>query len=91
MAKAMLIMDMPSNCAECPICTGVCLVGAWVCPIKDKDGNERFFGEGDEERPNYCPLREVPQYKPLDVDGISEFYAHIGFNKCFNEILGGDE
>ena len=92
MAKAMLIMDMPSSCAECPICRGVCLGGAWVCPIKDEDENERFFGEGDEERPSYCPLRELPKkLKVKDDKSMSEMLVKYGYNACIDEILGGGE
>lgn len=91
MAKAMLIMDMPNGCEGCQICQGIATDGDFVCSIRDKDGNEQGFYYGEYERPNHCPLREVPQYKPLDVDGISEFYAHVGFNQCLNEILRGGE
>ena len=91
MAKAMLIMDMPSSCSKCPICQGIDMCGEYICSIKDEFEYEQGYCDGEYDRPNYCPLREVSQYKPLDVDGISEFYAHIGFNQCLNEILGGDE
>lgn len=90
MSKAMLIMDMPNGCDGCPICQGIATDGDFVCSIRDKDGNEQGFYDGEYERPNYCPLREVPPraYHPNFCDN-GRFDA--GYNACIDEILGGGE
>lgn len=92
MAKAMLIMDMPNGCDGCPICQGIATDGDFVCSIRDKDGNEQGFYDGEYERPSYCPLRELPQKKdePLFYLTYDEGYD-AGYNACIDEILGGGE
>jgi len=82
----MLIMDMPSSCGNCDISSKVKSQYQVRCLILKK-----LVCKFENCIPNDCPLREVPQYKHLDVDGISEFYANIGFNQCIRKILGGGE
>ena len=77
---------MPKHCFECP-----CVDSLNDMCKKEVKHISRIDAIMKEEKPEWCPLREVPQYKSIDVDGISEFYAHIGFNQCLNEILGGGE
>lgn len=86
MAKAMLIMDMPSRCIECP------LLASWQdsasaprnywCPYNLEITIEV------EKRSDWCPLREVPQKmeKYHEYDEIA-----LGYNACIDEILGGGE
>lgn len=92
MPKAMLIMDMPNGCDGCPICQGIATDGDFVCSIRDKDGNEQGFYDGEYERPSYCPLRELPKKKDTD-NCKTELYRGkcVGYNSCIDEILGGDE
>jgi hypothetical protein len=82
MSKAILVMDMPSNCYECPCCH----------IDKDYDTCEANYiillmGH-DKKRPEWCPLREVPQKREQygARDGIA-----VGYNQCIDEILGGAE
>ena len=90
MAKAMLIMDMPSGCDGCPICQGIATDGDFVCSIRDKDGNEQGYYDGEYDRPNYCPLREVPQKKVATFrDTAYDRVEKIGYNACIDELLGG--
>ena len=80
MAKAMLIMDMPSNCYECE------LNNYHFCFVTD-DNVERY--RNTEYKPTWCPLREVPQKKTaLTMFDIGEAQ---GYNACIDEILGGGE
>ena len=99
MAKAILVMDMPSSCCECRMFyekLGTCeLTGRLV-----ECGNES-------ERQEWCPLREVPS-KHEDghtvkiaiendcYDGFEYERAYCdgkdaGYNACIDEILGGGE
>lgn len=83
MAKAMLIMDMPSSCDECQLIledrtSAICL-GADVNTIDV---------EWEKEKPSWCPLREVPQ--KIEEDHEYDEIA-LGYNACIDEILGGAE
>ena len=96
MSKAILVMDMPNGCDGCPICQGIATDGDFVCSIRDKDGNEQGFYDGEYERPSYCPLRELPQKKEVlkreqyEFGGIGLAFTE-GYNRCIDEILGGGE
>ena len=84
MAKAMLIMDMPSNCYECE------LNNYHFCDVTG-DNIERY--RNTEYKPTWCPLREVPQKKEDNLSihiPYNEGYLR-GWNDCVDEILGGGE
>ena len=92
MSKAILVMDMPSSCDDCQICRGIATDGDYVCSILDKDGNEQGFYDGEYDRPNYCPLREIPKKLEVKDDkSMSEMLVKDGYNACIDEILGGGE
>ena len=82
MAKAMLIVDMPSCCLECP-----CMNELDECVAMK---NEDVGNVG--RKPTWCPLREVPQKKKITIKE-SEYTntKRIGYNACIDEILGGGE
>ena len=77
MAKVMLIMDMPSSCGEC-VCfhesaNDICVKAKREVKI--------------DEKPTWCPLREVPQ--KMELYGVRDGFAR-GYNVCIDEILGGE-
>jgi hypothetical protein len=39
-----------------------------------------------EDRPDWCPLRELPEKKELYLS-INKWYC-VGFNDCLDDILG---
>jgi hypothetical protein len=82
MAKAMLIMDMPSSCNECELKV---LPNPWSFMICGK--TKKHIERGN-QRPTWCPLREAPQKmeKYHKYDAIA-----LGYNACIDEILGGGE
>ena len=75
--KAILVIDMPTNCIDCPVrCDGY-------------TPNE--FIEKSNKKPSWCPLRPMPkkQYsseKDEYVDLLNE-----GWNRCLDEIMGEKE
>ena len=86
MAKAMLIMDMPSSCLDCPCSKfnpNIKTECRWQC---EASGMELSDIDLDIERPILCPLRECPTKK--EDNGC--FYE-MGYNACIDEILGGGE
>lgn len=92
MAKAMLIMDMPSSCLDCPCSKfnpNIKTECRWQC---EANGMELSDIDLDIERPILCPLRECPEKKEYNYE--QEVYEQLkieGYNACIDEILGGGE
>ena len=82
MAKAILIMDMPNKCHECPF--AYITLSERECFVKDMD----IDVDVKREKPSWCPLRECPQKREK-----SNYYTDwsVGYNACIDEILGGGE
>ena len=98
MPKAVLVMDMPECCADCP------------CSFFERDNpilnlicgvtQEDAYNVG---KPDWCPLRELPEKKESDsflieavkndcFDGTDSDTAYFngkdaGWNACLDEIL----
>ncbi len=74
MAKAVLVMDMPENCFKCKLQN-------WAnCKIT----NKCHVGGC---RPDWCPLRELPEKKERRIGEHGERMFRAGFNACLNEIM----
>lgn len=74
MSKAFIILDMPSSCSECPCC--------YVprCEVLEKSLKS---SEIYERKPDWCPLREVPQkYVGWHLSDRAR-----GWNACIDEIM----
>ena len=88
MNKAILILDkMPKNCIGCPVRQYAMEyedVAYVYCGKVDK-----VICDGITSRPNWCPLKEMPEYKKVKVEGFGglekSFFVHI------DEILGGTD
>lgn len=89
MAKAVLVMDMAECCADCP------------CSFFERDNpilnlicgvtQEDAYNVG---KPDWCPLRELPEKIPELKSGYEEISKSIhrdGWNACLDEILGGKD
>jgi hypothetical protein len=93
MAKAMLIMDMPTKCSKCTLSEHH-LDDTWgdydtaYCFALSEDIPKKFKNE----RPSNCPLKEAPQ-KAVIRSTDTTHHRHIkeGINMCIDEILGGGE
>lgn len=83
MAKAVLVMDMAECCADCP------------CSFFERDNpilnlicgvtQEDAYNVG---KPDWCPLRELPEKKERRIGEHGERMFRAGFNACLNEIAG---
>lgn len=89
MAKAVLVMDMPECCVDC--CCGYFERYTkelnLVCGATGEDAN-------NVEKPDWCPLRELPEKIPDLKSGYEDFSTSIrrvGWNACLDEILKDDE
>ena len=78
MSKAILVINMPKNCYECDLnnyhfcdATGDCIV--------------KFMNS--EHRPDWCPLKAMPEkYNNMACDGSSFYHMCVGWNNCIDEI-----
>ena len=84
MDKAVLIIDMPDKCRECPLHEISESFDKWLCVPMQK-----LHNKSSNIKPKWCPLKEMPQeqmHHSIDSTFISA--AKTGYNWCINEILG---
>lgn len=86
--KAILLVDMPSNCRECTFYDDEIIPSCWA--------HMSFTGRTIInyellDKKQFCPLKPLPQKKEssLIVDGekVNSAYEE-GWNDCVDEILG---
>ena len=80
MAKAVLVIDMPEQvCKKCTLC------------YETEDDEYLCCAVGkllpDGWKPDWCPLRELPEKKERRVGEHGERMHRAGFNACLDEIL----
>ena len=91
--KAILVMDMPSSCLECPIGKdmSIPIETCIKCPF-----GKCVIDKETKTRPNWCPLKPMPSKKTLsgdvtDIQKMGKELMNIGYNACIDEILGDKE
>ena len=87
MSKAVLVMDMPSSCDECP------LFGSHYSDMTCKaNGRSINYTYPKDERQVFCPLRELPEKKEDNANNSESFACFkLGYNACIDEISKGGE
>lgn len=94
MSKAILVMDMPKSCDECRLAR---LVGRSEVMCAIDRMAKRKYEDACKDRPDWCPLRELPQKKEATQLSISPLLPkqytafEKGYNACIDEILRGSE
>lgn len=92
MAKAVLVMDMPERCADCPLRSSE--KTSYVCcylTLKNISSTDYY-----DKKPDWCPLRELPEKREINHNKnhyISNFWTDakiVGWNACLDEILKDD-
>ena len=79
--KAVLILDMPTNCIECLAqFGGMCYasnreVANTVSDLIKKGG-----------KPDWCPLKPMPQRRLATTEDETDFYLKEGWNACIEEL-----
>ena len=90
MRKAILVMDMPTECCACRFNnhTNRChaIKPAVYC-------NAYMHVGGINGRPDWCPLRELPKKKPtIGKESDNDILCmNDGYNACIDELLKGEE
>lgn len=85
MSKAMLIMDMPNNCKNCPLSETTGEFNKLLCVPLQKEYNNL-----ENTRPSQCPLKFVPskKYHSAYGNGKIEMSDDKVWNRCIDTILG---
>ena len=84
MAKAVLVTDMPEQvCQKCTLCYETENDDEYLCCATGK-----LVPDG--EKPEWCPLRELPNKMPdfeHGYESVEKSIIRIGWNACLSEIL----
>ena len=101
MSKAILILDMPKECAACPLRLWDCeskFYNACMPTLKEENSVSDSYSECDDLsiKPNWCPLKPIPKRMSevtpnTDWKQSATIYSqglHDGWNMCVVEITG---
>ena len=99
MSKSVLVIDTPENCYDCPFGTEYC--GNLECEVRCELADclhydvilmtEEHYGCGSKSRPDWCPLKELPEKSTIEND-MTDYQCGMvdGRNQCIDEITGGN-
>ena len=89
--KKILVINDPIVCRSCP-CFGVTAEDSHIfCEAarrEFRDGSRAVIFNGDRFRPEWCPLKDLPDYK-MDWSGGESYEA--GWNDVLDLIGGRDD
>lgn len=89
MAKAVLVMDMPESCFGCNFLYCNADAGIDSCQAMEVS---RIVDSETYEKPEWCPLRELPERKEelpvekYEFGGLGKAFTS-GWNTCLDEIF----
>ena len=87
MAKAVLVMDMPSKCITCSLLRIKHDKESMICTA----GKFRYVTDAinstEKNKPDWCPLHELPERETEMTDGDYVRGTMDGWNACLDEIL----
>lgn len=89
MSKSVLVIDTPKYCALCVLRSGVLHP---FCRVNNRDITDLSI------RPDWCPLKPLPEKMKVTGFYNDEYFKvggkppsyKIGWNKCIDEITGGN-
>lgn len=88
MSKSILVIDTPEKCYVCPCGSMIENKFGYAdceCEAEEREIAEKEFMSG---KPDWCPLKSLPQKMVEENRWFSEDYAK-GRNDCIDEILKG--
>lgn len=101
MSKSVLVIDTPEKCLNCPLGNSEESDGEEVyCNVLQCITYQKglYEDEGEEElynskKPDWCPLKEMPEKRHHDLPDCRLKVYDSGWNDCIDEILksGGVE
>lgn len=99
--KAILVIDMPETCEECP-CYKEKDLGEWDSGYLVREHMYSKYCDASHygtpsmtDRPSWCPLKPMPKKVEVDDCAYANYWAmrkgyQCGYNACIDEILGGE-
>lgn len=88
MSKAILVIDMPINCYDCPLASAIPLdeyEGIYDANICSGCGSINFDSYS---RPGWCPLKMLEKIENVGFGVETRECGYIdGFNYCIDQIL----
>ena len=99
MSKAVLVMDMPRKCIECPFCYKADELSLgdfkyqrlYKCLVQPEDVEDVYLDDIIKTRKHWCPFKPMPEKKERPFipynhsDGYSQGYV-AGWNCCVDAI-----
>ena len=93
MSKAVLVMDMPERCDKCLLLLKIPQKdGLALCLARPTNGQEEYNPKREKSwRPDWCPLRELPERKEelaieqYEFGGLGKAFVS-GWNACLDAI-----
>ena len=84
MSKAVLVIDTPEYCIDCP--AHFCDDPHYWCGVT----NDSLLTDDIETfKPDWCPLKEMPEKLEHDPEeSVCVTRYKTGWNRCINTILG---
>ena len=89
MSKAVLIIDMPNSCTECPL-----FEGYFDMHCSGRNNKCIGFPYPKDFGQDWCPLKEIPNKRDenyVENVGHREVGFIDGWNSCIDEIVGGND
>lgn len=91
MAKAILVMDMPERCDKCLLLLKFPQKdGLALCLARPTNGQEEYNPKREKSwRPDWCPLRELPEKMPdleHGYENVEKSIIRTGWNACLDAI-----
>ena len=94
MPKAVLVMDMPERCDKCLLLLKIPQKdGLALCLARPTNGQEEYNPKREKSwRPDWCPLRELPEKMPdleHGYENVEKSIIRTGWNACLDAIAKG--
>ena len=91
MPKAVLVMDMPERCDKCPLLLKIPQKdGLALCLARPTNGQEEYNPKREKSwRPDWCPLRELPEKMPdleHGYENVEKSIIRTGWNACLDAL-----
>lgn len=84
MAKACCVVEMPQRCANCVFRCSI-EFGKPFCYVTTNDVNpEEYY----EIKPEWCPLKPMPEKREPNPLSDSNYFDAMGWNACIDAICG---
>ena len=88
MSKAVLVLDMPSSCIGCNFLHCEIEENKEYCEAREI---RKQVDLEKEEKPDWCPLKPIPEHKEENHTSEYEDIKNEGFNACIDELLADKE